>query len=105
MRYWLGLPVCLVALSLTAFAGDMCVAPKQQDVDPKKTPIPLCLVAKKVALTLDEYNNDPKTLKGELPSLSRADFDFRTVGSNNRRAQVQHPDFFGGCQPSIFYNE
>ena len=81
MRHWLGLPACLVVLTLTASAADLCVAPKQQDVDAKKTPIPLFLVAKKVAMTLDEYNNDPKTLKGAVPSLSRADFDFKTVSS------------------------
>lgn len=81
MRRWLGLPAFLVALTLTASAADLCVAPKQQDVDAKKTPIPLCLVAKKVALTLDQYNNDPNTLKGAVPGLSRADFDFKTVSS------------------------
>jgi hypothetical protein len=81
MRHWLGLIVCFATLSLTASAADLCLAPRQQDVDPKKTPIPLCLVAKKVALTLDEYNNDPNTLKGAVPSLSRADFDFKTVSS------------------------
>ncbi len=81
MRQGLAVMVCLVALSVAASAADLCVAPKQQDVDAKKTPIPLCLVAKKVAMTLDEYNSDPKTLKGAVPSLSRADFDFKTVSS------------------------
>ncbi len=81
MRNGLALMLCFAALSVTASAADLCVAPKQQDVDPKKTPIPLCLVARKVAMTLDEYNNDPKTLKGAVPSLSRADFDFKTVSS------------------------
>ena len=81
MRHGLGLIVCLVALSLTASAADLCVAPKQQDVDPKNTAIPLCLVAKKVAMTLDQYNNDQETLKGAVPSLSKADFDFKTVTS------------------------
>ncbi len=80
MKQWLGLTVCFVALSLPACA-DLCVAPRQQDVDPKKTPIPLCLVAKKVALTLEQYNDDPSTLKGALPSLAKADFDFKTVTS------------------------
>jgi len=76
--FWMTL--CLL-VSLTALAADDCAAPKQQDVDVKKTPIPLCLVAKKVASTLDQYNNDPNTIKDALPSLARADFDFKTVNS------------------------
>ena len=82
MRFRFVLILCLGALSFTASAADLCVAPKQHDVDPKKTPIPLCLVAQKVAFTLDEYNNDPTTLKGTVPALARADFDFKTVSSN-----------------------
>ncbi|HEX4068369.1 MAG TPA: hypothetical protein VHZ09_20280 [Acidobacteriaceae bacterium] len=72
--------LCLL-MPLTAFAADDCAAPNKQDVDVKKTPIPLCLVAKKVALTLEQYNNDPNTIKDALPSLARADFDFKTVNS------------------------
>jgi hypothetical protein len=72
--------LCLL-VPLTAFAADDCAAPTQQDVDVKKTPIPLCLVAKKVALTLEQYNNDPNTIKDALPSLAQADFDFKTVSS------------------------
>lgn len=47
MRYGLALMLCFAALSVAASAADLCVAPKKQDVDPKETPIPLCLVAKK----------------------------------------------------------
>ncbi|MGC2161461.1 MAG: hypothetical protein WA634_06115 [Silvibacterium sp.] len=72
--------LCLL-VPLTAFAADDCAAPNQQSVDVKKTPIPLCLVAKKVALTLDQYNSDPNTIKDALPGLAGADFDFKTVNS------------------------
>lgn len=70
-------------LPVTAHADDLCVAPKQADINVKETPIPLCLVAKKIALTLDEYNSDPKTIKDVLPQLSKAEFDFKTVSSNS----------------------
>ena len=72
--------LCLL-VPLSAFAADDCAAPPKQDVDVKKTPIPLCLVAKKVALTLEQYNTDPNTIKDALPSLKQAQFDFKTVNS------------------------
>ena len=76
MKQWLGLTVCFVALSLPAYA-DLCVAPRQQDVNPKKTPIPLCLVAKKVALTPEQYNDDPSTLKPSSTTC-KTDFNFNS---------------------------
>lgn len=80
MKRCLWAAVC-VLIPLSACAADQCVAPKKQDVDQNKTPIPLCLVAEKVALTLDQYNSDPNTIKDALPSLKSADFDFKTVSS------------------------
>jgi hypothetical protein len=47
MSKFLG-PILFLILPVTAFAADLCVAPAQKDVDPDKTPIPLCLVAKKL---------------------------------------------------------
>lgn len=104
MRYSLGLTL-FILVSLTASAADLCIAPRQQDVDPKKTPIPLCLVAKKVALMLDQYNKDPKTLKGAVPSLSKVDFDFKTVSSTTVGFKFSILIFSVGGQPSILVDE
>jgi hypothetical protein len=82
MRAFAFVAMCLL-LPLGALGADVCTAPKQQDVDVKKTPIPMCLVAQKVAATLNEYNASPGTAKDALPSLSKVEFDFKTVSSSS----------------------
>jgi hypothetical protein len=71
----------LLFFCASASAQDKCVAPKQSDIK-SDTNIPLCLVAAKVAATLDQYNSDPKTIADALPHLLSADFGFKTVGDD-----------------------
>jgi hypothetical protein len=63
-------------------AQDTCVAPSKGQVDERSTPVPLCLVTKKITETLNEYNSDPTTASDRLPNLQKADFEFKTVTSN-----------------------
>ncbi len=67
----------------SAFAENVCVVPPEARAKPKDTPIPLCLVAQKIAATLDEYNRAPGTIADALPKLARAEFNFRTVSSTS----------------------
>ena len=67
--------------TLNLHAADVCTVPPEARTNPKDTPVPLCLVAQKIAATLDEYNRAPGTIAGALPQLSRAVFDFKTVNS------------------------
>lgn len=82
MRRW---SVVLVVLfsALGGLAEDnSCQAPATAKTNPNDTPIPLCLVAKKVAATLAEYNSDPTTAQNALPHLLKGEFEFKTVTSN-----------------------
>jgi hypothetical protein len=67
--------------TLNVYAADVCTVPPDARTNPKDTPVPLCLVAQKIAATLDEYNRAPGTIAGALPKLSKAVFDFKTVSS------------------------
>ena len=67
--------------TLNLHAADVCAVPPEARTNPKDTPVPLCLVAQKIAATLDEYNRAPGTIAGALPQLSKAVFDFKTVSS------------------------
>jgi hypothetical protein len=67
--------------TLNAYAEDVCAVPPAARTNPRDTPVPLCLVAQKIAATLDEYNRAPGTLADALPKLSKAVFDFKTVSS------------------------
>lgn len=75
----------LCALFLLAgvnvYAADVCAVPPEARAKPQDTPVPLCLVAQKIAATLDEYNRAPGTIADALPKLSKADFEFKTVSS------------------------
>ena len=75
--------LCSVFLltTLNAYAADVCAVPPNARTNPQDTPVPLCLVAQKIAATLDEYNRAPGTIAGALPQLSKAVFEFKTVSS------------------------
>jgi hypothetical protein len=72
--------VCFLT-TLNVYAADLCTVPPEAKTKPQDTPVPLCLVAQKIAATLDEYNRAPGTIAGALPKLSRAVFGFKTVSS------------------------
>jgi hypothetical protein len=67
--------------TLNLYAADVCSVPPEARAKPQDTPVPLCLVAQKIAATLDEYNRAPGTIAGALPQLSKAVFEFKTVSS------------------------
>jgi hypothetical protein len=72
--------MCFMA-TMNVYAADVCVVPAEAKAKPQDTPVPLCLVAQKIAATLDEYNRAPDTIADALPKLSKAEFEFKTVGS------------------------
>lgn len=76
----------LVFVSLLCFVtpafSQNCPSPAEAYKLDKDT-VPLCLVAAKIKETLDKYNSDPTTDKTLLPTLTKAEFGFKTTRTTN----------------------
>ena len=77
MLMWFTL-VCLAVPALS----QQCPTPADAYKLDKDT-VPLCLVTGKIKETLDKYNSDPTVGKTPLPTLTNAEFGFKTTRSTS----------------------
>jgi len=73
--------IVLICSSASAFPQD-CPSPAAAYKE-DKTVVPLCLVTATIKETLDKYNSDPVEGKTPLPTLTSAEFGFKTTRTTN----------------------
>jgi len=90
----------LLAVSTVYLAAQDCPIPTKEKTK-ASDPVPLCLVAAKIKLALDDYNIQAEKESKFLPPLAKAEFDFKVVRSTSGGPKISFLIFAIGTTKQV----